>query len=302
LLKHVETKILLIGYAHFAKKIAGDINTTWENSVAVFCNTYERKLELFKAIYRLLFTDVVYSIAGIHRYSGFASLAVLLKKRMVLHWVGTDVSLLPENWKEDKSLATILNHCKHLTEAPWLQAELKLKHINAELVHFTTVVENSTQNIPKKRQQVLSYLGAGREEFYGWSRIEALALALPEVEFILCGTTQESKLENVKTLGWVNNFDSLLKESLIFLRLTDHDGLPSSIIEALSVAAFVGFIHPYLYCTSITNTTEGVLWIKKHIAALEADETYKNSEGKLWADVTFAPQLIAKELSKSILA
>lgn len=290
--------IAVIGFPFFGQKVANDISDS-NFSKAKFYGTYTSKKAILKFILNLPFFAAIYSVNGVSRFSGLLFLSVFFRKKVVLQWVGTDVSLLPKSWKSDWKLKYILQRVNHFSEAPWLIAELEQKGIKAEPLIFTTQVPVS---LVSKKKQVLSYLGANKEDFYGWARIETLAKQFPDVAFILCGTSKKSDLPNVTTKGWVKNFKEYLAESLIFLRLTDHDGLPSSIIEALAYGCFVGFIESYPHCAQISKEQDGEVWLRSLINHEDGPNGLGNKSGHEWALATFDPKTVISNLVKKITA
>jgi len=64
------------------------------------------------------------------------------------------------------------------------------------------------------------------------------------------------KYDNVKFLGWQNNIEKWIKASYIHLRLTEHDGLPRTILEALAFGRQVIFTQKFPFCNYIRDYSE----------------------------------------------
>ncbi len=95
-----------------------------------------------------------------------------------------------------------------------------------------------------------SYVGAGREEFYGLPKLIRLALEFPDVSFKVCGITSSdvSLPTNLEPLGWVEDMNRLYRGCAAFVRIPQHDGFSYSVREALSWGREVIASYPYEHC------------------------------------------------------
>jgi glycosyltransferase involved in cell wall biosynthesis len=113
----------------------------------------------------------------------------------------------------------------------------------------------------------MTYIGDSRQEFYGINQFKLLAEHFPQVEFKLFGVKKPivELPSNVKVFGWVSadEFQSQLRSTPIFLRLTEHDGFSLSVIEALSYGCEVMWTFPYEYSYQATSNEELILTFDK---------------------------------------
>jgi len=217
-----------------------------------FYDTYNSKIEQLKFAWALRKADVLISINGVSDRSGSMDLALKMNKKIWFNWVGTDVLLAVERYKNGSIYREYIDRAVHSTDAPWLQAELKSAKIEAKIVHSKWLdIQSNLSDFP--RLQVYSYVAANREDFYGWKTIQQLALANPEIPFIIAGSdgTHLNLIPpNVQFKGWLNTQEmtELRNASPIFIRLAEHDGFSLSVLEALAAGCEVIWKYPFENC------------------------------------------------------
>jgi len=186
--------------------------------------------------------DAIYSIWGGTGLAGCLMVLVanLLGKKIVLHWVGSDVVLL--NRRPLRGLRTaILKQAKHWCECEWIKSELNGLSIKAEIVDLVVLRSDIRYQRPGQDApiRVLSYVMQGKEEFYGLPKLLELAAVIPQAEFHIVGCAHSAPLVNVFFHGWVDDMQEWYRRSHMYLRLVQHDGLAFSVIEALAYGCVV---------------------------------------------------------------
>jgi glycosyltransferase involved in cell wall biosynthesis len=175
-------------------------------------------------------------------------------KKLVIHWIGSDVHNLitPRNLIK-KSYGIFLglltssysDRTLNLAGSSWLQEELETKGIESIVLPVTTI-SPSNYTYPDRdstrETDVLTYTQKRRFDFYGSDTILDLARELPEYRFkFLFGDVENlrelptTRLENVTFLPRIT-FEEMKEtylDSKCFLRIPLHDGLSLSILEAL---------------------------------------------------------------------
>ena len=98
--------------------------------------------------------------------------------------------------------------------------------------------------------QAQGYLLPGEEDFYGWPTLARLARDLPDVPFLITGHdgTGLDGPPNVRFLGWVDSLERVLRDASVYVRLTEHDGLAWSVLEALSFCRHVIWTCEFPFC------------------------------------------------------
>jgi glycosyltransferase involved in cell wall biosynthesis len=174
------------------------------------------------------------------------------KTLLIIHWIGTDVMSLTS----PRSVLEILNRLIikfaektkfgqiiNLAGSSWLKTELKSQGINAYYFPLTTldIKRLRRPNIIQKDIDILTYLPKNRFSFYGGSHVLKLAKELPQFTFavVMPDITDTKNLPNsLFNLKFYPkmSFDEMQHmylRSKCFLRLTEHDGLSLSVLEAL---------------------------------------------------------------------
>ncbi len=287
-------KVLIVGLPYFSRIIQKDLASFDHENSYVSCDTYYSRWGKIKYVLHLLTADLVYSINGAADDSGSLSLARRLGKKVILQWVGTDVLKVTKKLKIGMG-RKLIDHAIHFTEAPWLQEELKNINITSNILPLCGMLLPQTEVLEKtfSKFSVVSYIGKGREEFYGMSRIIEFAKRFQEIEINIVGIDKYDIPipDNIRLLGWVSDLPNELKKHTLFLRLTEHDGLPNTILEALSLGLYIGWIYGYPGVHNVSDTTS----LFKYVSELQK----KQREGSLMRNelgIKFVRETYAKPL------
>jgi len=268
-------KVLIIGLPLFSKKLAEDLNKFDGDNIYISFDTYYSGLDRLKFLYHLPSADIVYSRNGSIYNSKAFSLTLFFKKKLMMQWVGTDVIKSTFNYKNNQVNYKFIKDAEHFCGPEWLRDELKNIEIDAELLTINTFGMNETlpRNIPSDFS-ILSYIGTNREEFYGIEQLIKLSKDFPDIQFHIVGIKNyQSELpNNVKLLGWVDNIVELYKQNVLFLRLTKHDGLSNSVLEALSVGNYVAWTCNFPHTFHVTDYEN----LKNYVTELK--QKFENNE------------------------
>ena len=174
-----------------------------------------------------------------------------------MHWVGTDVINAKMAFEHQLAISSYVINSTHYCEVDWIQHELSEIGINAEIVSIASVDSckfDTVLPLPENFS-VLSYIGKGREKFYGIDLLIKLAEAMPDIPIKIVGISEYSEYlpANIELLGWVDDMDKAYRDCVLYLRLAEHDGLAFSVLEALSHARYVGYSYPYPGATHVNN-------------------------------------------------
>ncbi|HET9095299.1 MAG TPA: hypothetical protein VFN37_01445 [Candidatus Baltobacteraceae bacterium] len=156
------------------------------------------------------------------------------KRPVILLWSGSDVEAVrgrPEHLERLR-----LQNVIHWACTPHLAEQLAPLGIDARYVPVTTpTVPARLAPIPAAFG-VLAYLPQHGSAFYAQEQLWALARTLNEVEFVVAGPKPADGYAppNVHYAGRVADRARHIDESSAVLRLTEHDGLDTTIIDALA--------------------------------------------------------------------
>lgn len=293
-------KVLLVGLPLFANRIREGFKSANSTVEIAQLNTYYSFKDKLKFPLEILRSKVVYSINGTIGKSMVVDTAMALNKKVVMHWVGSDVTTAISTFKSGNFKQKYIDHCVHWCEVGWIKDELKQIGIEAEIVNFAAYnIENNHTALPKSdRLSVLSYIPQNRSDFYGLSRLKQMAEACPEISFRVMGSKYEwPSLPNVEFLGWIKNSKVEVDKVHVCLRNTEHDGLSNFVLEALAMGRPVLYNNPLKACTYCENVSDYIAELKRLAADLAEGKLELNSRGIEFIRSEFSPEVIYKDLS-----
>jgi len=199
-------KVLVIGLPHFAKNLAEELKQFDAGNEYVWLDTYYNYWDKVRFLYHVLNCDIVYSLNGTISKSIVFDLVLKFKKKLIIHWVGTDVIKSKVNHEKGRINELYINNAIHFCEVDWIQRELKEIGISAEPVPFLSFDNSRYAADPfPKKFSLLTYIGLNRAEFYGFNEIIALAQKFPTIDINVVGISEydEELPDNLKLLGWI---------------------------------------------------------------------------------------------------
>lgn len=184
--------------------------------------------------------DVIYAIGSSVRKNSPLDLISRLGKQMLVHWVGTDVSVAVDDWNEGMASQRVLDNGIHRADARWLIKELEVIGVKAkERLLPIPVAIGSPQPLPKDFR-VLVYLPTEPQEDYDVESTLEVIRSMPDVSFgIVGGFAPPEHFPNVEILGFVSDMPAVYRQFTVLLRLMKHDGMSHSVIEATSFGRYV---------------------------------------------------------------
>jgi hypothetical protein len=251
-------KITLIGPKFIIESLA-ELCRDEPYEFRLLSNPNWNKMKLLDRVRYLGSSDLVHFLWGQRKLFIFLW-AKISGIKIINHYIGTDVLVLLNEIPSKKFKAYLCNLLadKIFCVSPNLQNELKLIDIQAKL--FPIAFKQYPDKIPKLPQNlnVFTYIPDGLEELYGWPSVEQLVQDYPDMQFFILANSGKNLNHylNVKFLGWQENTEKWIHESYIHLRLTKHDGLPKTILEALAYGRQVIYSEEFPYCYSAKNFPE----------------------------------------------
>lgn len=292
-------KILIIGLPLFAKRLADEMIKYDKQNSYKSLNTYYNLWDKIKAPFVLLFSDVLYSINGTLDKSKLISLAFWLNKRVVMHWVGSDVTNAIKHYRSGDFNKIFYNMSEHLTVAPWLSEELKEIGLYAEVMSISAYQKDFRFKSFPERFTVLSYIPENRANFYGKKQILKLANELPEVKFIVVGSLKDNDLpSNIDLKGWVNNINEVIESAVVVIRYMEHDGLSQLVLESLALGRYVLYSRDQkgaIYVRSYNELYDQLLILK---SAFDSGKLSHNIEGSNEIRKNYNKELIFSGLKR----
>lgn len=293
-------KVLIIGLPFFAKKLAKNLKDLNPIDSFIPLDTNKIFLDKIKYVFHILTADTIYQIGGNAYLGGALSLAYFLRKRIVFHWVGTDVVMAKENFRLNTANKKFLGHVEHLCEVSWIKDELEEINVFPKIMQLACFdqFDESSFSFPEKFK-ILTYMTPGRETFYGLNYIVVLAQKIPDVTITILGiSSYHLELpKNIVIGGWVQDMKKEYLDTCLYLRLPEHDGLSFSVLEALSFGRYVGYSQNLEGTEYIENLDLLVSYVGRLKNIHETKGLQLNFEGINFVKKNFPKDVVAKQLA-----
>lgn len=244
-------KVLYIGPGLFIKIFAEKIGGRGA-TVSYYDLNVWKKINFFHRIKIISRFDLVHYYWGRRICIEEIMAAKMLGVKIVYTFIGSDVTriLKAKKWKRMRARVGMKMVHEVTAVAPWLKEELKTIDIESRVLP-AAIAKPQDQIVPlPEKFTALSYVPPERLGFYGWDIILKLARDIPEIEFQIIGNNGD-KLEsapNIHFNGWVDSAIPYIQKASVFLRLTEHDGLARTVIEALSCCRHVIWTYEFPFC------------------------------------------------------
>ncbi len=250
-------RVILTGLPYFAKKISQQLAEFDPKNHYIALNSSALIMDKLKFFFLIFFSQTYYIHGGAVNASKTLDLALLLNKKIIMNWAGTDVLKATEIVKAGLANPKYIKNIQHYCVAPWLKEELAEIGIDATILDVTALdTKPKVAASITKDFTILTYIGKGREVFYGIESITDLAVKMPNITIRIAGIDDYPDLpKNITTLGWVD-MQAEFENCNLFIRNAQHDGMPFTVIEALSHAKHVIFNQKFEHTQYINNDTE----------------------------------------------
>ena len=109
-------KVLIVGLPMFARKLAADLSAHDRENTYVSCDTYYSHIGKLKYLFHLPTAHIVHSINGSICGSKVFDLAIRTRKKLMMHWVGTDVLKSAKNLENNLVNKDFVDKASHFCE------------------------------------------------------------------------------------------------------------------------------------------------------------------------------------------
>lgn len=292
--------IAVIGNSYFGNILTEQLRKTDKKNTYQFYNTDTKKIDQIRFIFNIFRIDVVYSVSASISGGGALNLATLFNKRIVQHFIGSDVLTAEQDFKKSNISDNLIKSSSFLCEVEWIKDELKNISIDATVV---PIMAYKQEKKPKdfENLSVLTYMSKGKEEFYGVQDYIALAKNFPKIPFKIAGIDSYENLpHNVKCLGWIDMIEEL-QNTTVFIRNAEHDGLGFSVIEALSLGRIVLYNYKFPHVQSFSNRENLIAEFKKIKKTFDKGELELNFKAIEFVKQEFDEQKVISNLKEVLL-
>jgi hypothetical protein len=291
-------RVLIIGYPYFVNRIKELADHSNYQLMLMPQKGLKRWWSLYKA-------DLIYLIGGELRPNRFYKVAFFLRKKLIMHWVGSDI-LEMKQWQQKgrRFCPLLLKKAVHWAEVNWTAQELQEIGVKAQVVPLTPAsFPAEVKELPVKFV-ALTYLPSGKELFYGSEQILRLARQFPEVVFLaVAASTTQTHPEwpaNLIPVGWVDNMEELYREVTVLIRLTEHDGLSFMVLEALANGRYVVWTYPLDGVCQVTEYSQLVQTIADLYQNFLNGKLLLNQSGRSLIEEHYQPQAVWERIHQGI--
>ena len=248
-------RILLISFDTQKEQLKNMLDNS-DIEVLELNNNKGKIKKLIESIRKIIKSDIVYIGYGCYKRNIYLYLAKIFNKKVISHWIGTDVLLAKENKNFNKVLKYI--DC-NLTCSPVLKEELKEIGINAIEMPIVPNWNNTNYSELPVKHSVLVYMPEKKEEFYGLKYVKYAAETYPELKFYIVANDNDIlNLKNVQFLGRISHekMEKLYDKITILLRMPKHDGLSLMLLEALIKGKEIIYSYKFPYTQYASSEEE----------------------------------------------
>lgn len=293
-------KISVIGLPFFARRTAAALRSAGYDARYV-PRPGNSPRRWWRVLSTILTSDLVYAIGSSVSRTSPLHLVSLTGKPIVLHWVGTDVQVALGVHQEGRTSRRLVERATHWADAPWLVQELRMIGIDAsELLLPVPAAIGSPMPLPE-RFTALIYLPRDFQISYDAEATMEVVKALPEISFMVAGGYRPPQaLTNLEILGFVEDMPAVYARSTALLRLTHHDGMSHSVIEALSFGRHVLWSYPLSGAIRVSTAEEAITVIRELAARFAEGDLAVNAEGAARVTEKYHPAKILEEVRRGI--
>ena len=196
-----------------------------------------------------------------------------MKKKIIVHWIGTDILNATTKCKS-RFIARRYKHLVdvHLAHSSRMVKELGTINISCRELPLPNFNLYKPRELPPSKN-VLIYLPDSAEDFFGKNIIDTIIDSFPDVHFMILPNSGNnySNKPNVTCVSWAKDMEKIYVDTRVFIRLPIHDGLPSSIIEALSMGRYVIYSHDFPHCEHAASAEEVIMKLPKLLESSSAN-------------------------------
>jgi hypothetical protein len=273
-------------------------------------------LNLAKMLLDLRACDIVYQICGRVTLGKFLQATKYLgKKRVVVHWIGSDVLEAHPTVQAGKADPWLTRAALHWAETPWVAREVEALGVSCEMMALPGARLPAAVSPLPARFSVLVYIpGAymctyyGAEPmnvstFYGLELILEVARELSHIDFHLVGLTPDQLEDapgNLHVHGRVRDMTELYHQATVLWRPVRHDGLSFMVLEALAHGRHVLWSYDFPGCTKVASAAAASGQIVRLYEAHQQGQLTANGLGARIVAKDYAPHHLKRKIHQRL--
>ncbi len=291
--------VVIIGLPLFAKRLAKQLSAYKPEGKYIALDTYYSKRDKILALWWIRKADIVFSINGSLETSKIFDYTLKLGKPLVMNWVGTDVIFAKKQFNNKKIRQDYVNYAIHLCEVDWIKEELFEIGIDAKILNFACFDKVfKTDESFKNHFAVLNYIPEDRKSFYGIDLYIELAKLNPTIHFYIAGCMANEYVlpVNILPLGWVSDMNDLYLKVQVCIRIPEHDGLSTFVLEGLARGKQVIYKYQYPNVFQLNDIHDIDSKLKEFQTKWLAKQSLINLEGMNYISEHFNSNFILSNL------
>ena len=299
-------RVLFLGIPYFGRLLADLLSERgWDASYLARPGKDPRNWA--KLLPRVARADILYLIsARIDRRSPLDRILRVRSKPVIVHWVGSDARVAAKAFADRNVSARAVEMPVHWADAPWIRDDLRALGLRVE--HVPLPVPNVAEEpspLPEDFR-VLMYLPEAEEHraVFDVDTILELPGALPDVQFTIFPAHSLPKPlpPNLTSVPWTDDVNALYRDHTVYVRLTTHDGMPFTLVEALSRGRDVVYPRPFPGVTQASGLESTVNALRALRADHQTGELGLNQEGIAYVRDQYDPETVTQGLEERIRA
>ncbi|HJP40149.1 MAG TPA: hypothetical protein QGF35_00370 [Dehalococcoidia bacterium] len=249
---------------------------------------------------RILPADTVYLIGSSAALNSPADFLSRARKRVVMHWVGTDVLSAVDDHRNGRLSDRLVSGATHWADAPWLVEELREVGILAAEHPLPIPVAFGMPAPMPTEFRVCVYIPSDPGVAHDLAATMQVVKQLPAVRFTLVGgDAVEDPPDNASVLGHVSEMGNVYGDCAALLRLVRHDGLSHSVVEALSFGRHVIWNYAMPGVRPVQGADEAVSELNRLKQEFDAGTLGVNKVGAEAVTTRYGSDTIRAELSRA---
>ncbi|MDA3885284.1 MAG: hypothetical protein PF638_06780 [Candidatus Delongbacteria bacterium] len=257
-------KILIITHPGFKIGIQNVARSLNEFTIDVysFKDKEWRNRSIFSRFSLVRKYNIVHFFWGYAKIFDFIIYRLLGNSKIINHFIGTDLyNIIKRSFLK----RTELKLCSYLSNFSCVSSILSedLRKINIQ----SSILPFVNQNIKKRNlnypleNRIMVYLPSERKKFFKHDMLLKLAKEMKDINFTWFPYKKDPNEilpDNISTIERIEreNMFNTFNEHKIFIRIPEHDGLPNTILEALSMGRWVIWSYEMNNVTKVNNYDE----------------------------------------------
>ena len=283
-----DKKILFISYVPFMSYMYNGLKDSFSKFNVIPFEVWN-KIGFISKIALVKKYDYIHSFWAKNSYNDSLS-CKLAGSKFINHYIGSDVLISAK--KRNKALNISKLSYKTLAVSQHLINELNCVGIeNVELFEpfYFENAEISKDILYPSDKMILTYIPEGKEKFYGYKFILEAAENFPKYKFNIIGNSGSNldKKSNIHFFGWVNNVDRYIDDCFVYIRNTEHDGLPNLVLQSLLRGKYVMYPHKIPFTDEVSLDSLDNILKKEEM----------NSNGKKFIADNYSKEIFIKKFT-----